>query len=44
MMSYTSLKYTRAMIYFEVILIKLYTAVLKSMITLKTLTHIFTLL
>lgn len=41
MMSDTSLQYTSAMIYFEGILIKLYTAVLKSMITLKMLTQIF---
>lgn len=41
MMSYTSLQYTSAMIYFEGILIKLYTSVLKSMITLKMLTQIF---
>lgn len=41
MMSYTSLQYTSAMIYFEEILIKLYTSVLKPMITLKMLTQIF---
>ena len=41
MMSYTFQVYTSAMIYFEGSLIKLYTAVLKYMETLKVLTQIF---
>lgn len=41
MMSYILQKCTSAMIYFEGILIKFYTAVLKYMIMLKMLTQIF---